>query len=153
MDKWSIHFRGRSELGDHERWNFIGIPFISSISSFWLEGWTEDCTFHFLFSLNFIEFGLYLKIVCENSAIDYDWLPFIGSFEQIYQGDYGLKFHKLWIIMSRLIFRTRMIKVLGRPGGTEISVVRFQNEKQSSRLESEWTFLDGHGSIGPNTKT
>jgi len=49
-----------------------------------------------------------------------------------------------------------MIKVLGRPGGTRLtkmSIIRFQNEKQSSRLENEFTFLDGHCSIGPTTKT
>ena len=34
-----------------------------------------------------------------------------------------------------------------------MSIIRFQNEKQSSRLENEFTFLDGHGSIGPTTKT
>ena len=65
-------------------------------------------------------------------------------------------------MMTRLFFslKTLDLKTLDREiqgtratRFTKISAIRLQNEKQSSRLENEFTFLDGHCSIGPTTKT
>ena len=61
-------------------------------------------------------------------------------------------------MMTRLFFRSRNSRYSGDqavPGSQKYlqSKKRLQNEKQSSRLENEFTFLDGHCSIGPTTKT